>query len=547
MVAQAASRSGVGLTKSGARLHLLLLVLAAMVVAASLLLPYRSVPFQRSDGVWVELPAPHRLKHVSDVWDYLQQARQIQSGAGFSSLFTYVPFLPESMTPEGQPRAAGGGASPRAFPQYWRQPGYPVLLAGAFVLAGGARPDAMLVLQAFFILLLPVATYVLGRTLLAPGWAAMAAIWTLLTPVVLGAHEPLVTTTFFASLVALLLTAVLVARRPLAWFGTGLLLGLTALVRFETWLLVPGLLAAMGSVRRERRVRAAAMILGSALLVVLPWHLRLLALTGDPFYNATSLFFHDTPAFPGWVASRTLAVCSLSPWSFVAAHPGDMAAKTAINLARFLRDFVLLPSPFLAPFLWLAVLRRGPEPLRRGLVAGGVTATLVVIAVLAPMEYAPRFLGPLVPAFAVGAAIGMSRMPRYRALLAGVATMVGVILLAGSLRSRGAEESALLAARGLNTLMSEPDIRSRAEEAVVLSDAPTVYAWIWNRPAVAAPIARDIPGVRALSPDVIALITCAVGVGGFLEADLARDYAEQDGVLSGTGCPSAIVWERGRP
>ncbi len=549
-----------GLTRGGAQLHVLLLAIAAMVVAGPLLLPYRSVPFQRSDGAWVQLPAPNRLTHVSDVWDYLQQARQIQSGAGFSSLFTYVPFLPESVTPAGEPRAAGAGkdvagaergavtgASPRAFPQFWRQPGHPVLLAGAFVLAGGAHPDAMLILQAFFVLLLPIATYVLGRTMVAPGWAAMAALWTLLAPVVLGVREPLVTTTFFASLVALLLTAVLVARRPLAWFGVGVFLGATALVRFETWLLVPGLLVAMRTVRGERRLSAALLLLGGALLVVLPWHLRLFALTGDPFYNATSLLFHDTPAFPGWEASRTLAVRSISPWSFVVAHPGDVAAKTALDLARFARDFVLLPSPFLAPFLWFAVLRKGSEPRTRAFLAGGVTATLVVIAVLAPMEYAPRFLGPLVPAFAVGAAMGMSRLPRHRTLLAGVATTVAVILLVGSLRSRGTDESSLLAAKGLNVLMSEPDIRNRADGAIVLSDAPTLYAWIWNRPAVAAPLPGDIPGVRSLAPDVIALITCAAGVGEFLEPDLVRAYAEQGGSIRGTSCPTAIVWEEGRP
>ncbi len=539
-----------GLTRGGARLHLLLLLPAAALVAALVLLPYRSVPFQRADGAWVELPAPHRLKHISDAWDYLQQARQIASGAGFSSLFTYVPFLPESVTPGGGPRVASQDpqtTAPAAFPQFWRQPGYPALLAGVFALSGSAHPDAMLLLQACFILLLPMATYVLGRTLLPPGWAALAALWTLLAPVVLGAREPLVTTTLFASLVALLLAAVLVARRPIAWLGAGLLLGATALLRLETWILLPGLLAAVWTSRRGMRLSAALLLLGGAALVVLPWHLRLIALTGDPFFNATSLLFHDTRAFPGWEASRTLAVRAVSPWAFVAAHPGDVATKTGLDLARFLRDLALLPSPFLAPFLWLAILRRGGEPRRRAFLAGLVTATVAVVAVLAPMEYAPRFLGPLVPAFAVGAALGMSRLPARRGLLASAATLVGAVLLAASLGARGSEESALMAARGFNALLSEPGLRARAEASVVLTDAPTLYAWIWNRPAVWAPRPEDLPQVRALLPGSIALLTCAAGRGDTLERDLAEAYAAQGGTRAGSGCPSGVVWEEVRP
>ena len=113
----------------------------------------------------------------------------------------------------------------------------------------------------------------------------------------------------------------------------------------------------------------------------MPWQLRLLVLTGDPFYNVTSLVFHDTPAFPGWESSRTLDVRGLAVLGFVVEYAGDMAAKTGLNLARFLRDLVFLPSPFLAPLLWSVVIRPPREPNQRAFVRGGVVAAAVVLKV----------------------------------------------------------------------------------------------------------------------------------------------------------------------
>ena len=89
--------------------------------------------------------------------------------------------------------------------------------------------------------------------------------------------------------------------------------------------------------------------------------------------------------------------------------------------------------------------------------------------------------------------------------------------------------------------------RARAEASVVLTDAPTLYAWIWNRPAVWAPRPEDLPQVRALLPGSIALLTCAAGRGDTLERDLAEAYAAQGGTRAGSGCPSGVVWEEVRP
>jgi hypothetical protein len=58
------------------------------------------------------------------MWDYLQLARQIYTGHGFTSLFTYPIFLPL-------------GAAGDAFPLVWRPPGFPLLVAALFPFGGG--------------------------------------------------------------------------------------------------------------------------------------------------------------------------------------------------------------------------------------------------------------------------------------------------------------------------------------------------------------------------------------------------------------------------
>lgn len=508
------------------------LVVAGAGMALLLLLPHRSRPFRRADGQTVQLLSG--LSHTSDAWDYLQLGRRLASGDGFTSRFTYVPFLPESVP--------SGDGEVRAFPLFWRQPGYPLLVAAALGIAGRGNADGLLWVAGVAMALLPWAVYLLGRRVLSPGWAALAALWTLLTPAALGETAPMVATSWFVLLIALLFAAAPAARRPAAWAGAGVLLGLAALLRLETWLLVPGLLLARRGSPRFRV--SAAVMLGVALLLVLPWHLRLWSLTGNPVYSAGSLLFHDTPPFPGWDASRTLAVRDLSAVAFLQEHGGAVIRKTVLDLARFGRDLMLLPSPFLALVFWLGVLRPAGQPRARWLVLGAAAAAVVLLLALAPLEYARRFLAPLVPLLAVGAAHTLTRLPRHRRLLAGAATVVGLAMTAGNLPVSAPDGSAGPAAEDLNRLLSLPQAAPLATEAVALTDSPTVYAWIWDRPAVWAPLPRDLPRVRERLPGSIGLFTRARGRGDSMEATVVADYADQGGRVIEAGEAALVEWPR---
>ncbi len=519
------------------RLYPFLLMVVGGGIAFVLLSPFSSIPFERSDGEMIRVPSLDRLDRTSDTWDYLQMGRELRSGHGFRSLFTYVPFLPESVP---------GAGSPDHFPMFWRQPGYPALVAGAMLVSGADEPDGLVWLNALGVVLLPVVTYLLAIRFVSPGWAAWAGLWALMVPLALGGRAPLVATTWFAVVVTVLVMVFLRARTHRGLLAAGGLLGLAVLFRIETWLLVPGLLLMKGRPGGWAFWRSAAIVLGTAILVTAPWHLRLLVLTGDPFYNVTSLIFHGTPAFPGWESSRTLGVRDLSVLGFMVEHAGDLAAKTGLNLARFLRDLVLLPSPFLAPLLWSVVIRPPREAGRRAFVRGGIVTTATLLLVLAPMEYSPRFVAPLVPMLVVGAVIGLSRTERFRTFLTLGATTVGAVLLTVFFLSRGQDGTARLAAEDLNLLMAAPEASSLLENAVALSDSPTIYAWIWKRPAVWSPVSRDLVTVREMLPGSVALFTRPGARGSVLEESLINEYLAEGGVASRPTPPLLVTWPAAR-
>ena len=528
--------------------------LAALLVAAALLAPYRSQSFERPDGVMVEVPRLDRVTHVSDVWDYLQLGRRVYRGDGFTTLCTYVPFLP-----------ASGGGPP--FPLFWRQPVYPVLVAGAFALAGRPSPDAFLVLQGLSVLALGWGTLLLARRLVPPGWAVLAALWALASPLALGVHEPLVTTTLFAGLVPVLVWCLLAARSLPAILLTGALVGASYLFRQETALLLPGFVVlgilaapAGGAARRAGEVALAGL---AALVVVSPWLLRSLRMTGDPLFNAASLLFHDTETFPSWTASRTLAILEYTSWEFLRAQPDDVAVKSGLNLLRFGRDALLLPGFLLAPLFWLAILRPRLLPGGRVFVRGGLVLGGVLVVALAPMEYAPRFLAPLVPLAVIAAAgaaaafaggghgLAVPGGARFWNRAGGGITVFLAGALTLSLGTRAAGKTGAVALGGLAAVLDEPAVAAALGEGVLLTDAPTVYAWVWDRPAVWAPVPADLAAVGRLLPGSAAVLTCAAGVGDGLEPGLADAYRAGTAaeVTPGSGpCPAAfLLREPARP
>lgn len=495
----------------------ILLLIAASIVARVYVLPFRSVPVTRSDGAVVLVPNPHMTGSKWDVWDYLSEARNLARGHGFTSRLTYPPFLPESLDEsEGETDA---------FPVLWRQPAYPLLVAGLFGLLGREDPNALLLLQALAVLLLPLAAYAFARRILTDGWAALAAFWALSTPAVIGFHEPLVATTLYVTGVCVVWS---LATKPGAWM-VGAALGIAYYVRVEAVFLLPAVLIA-------RRV-ALGVSFGNVLttmlvfaLLVLPWWVRTAVLTGDAGYNAASLLYHDVGPFPGWLASRTMAVRELTPWAFVVDHAGDVLFKTVRNGARFARDVCLFPAPGL---LLLAVLALKGDRTSRGWAVGALLLPAVTFLLLAPLEYAPRFVAASVPALAVSAAVVLARMGRRGKWLAFAFSVASVLTTSLFVVSRPVGDPRSV------TEVASVDARELTDR-ITVSNVHTVVAWVWDRPAVWAPPAPDVAWLRERR-DVVAVFTCGTDRSEADEAILEA-YARELGASVSPGCPSIAAW-----
>jgi hypothetical protein len=153
-------------------------------------------------------------------------------------------------------------------------------------------------------------------------------------------------------------------------------------------------------------------------------------------------------------------------------------------------------------------------------------------------------LAVLVPCFAVGAALGISRSGRHAKVLAGAATFVGLVFLIGTLAGRKENGTALLAAEDLNRIMATPSgALVIATDTVTLADAPTIYAWIWDRPTVWTPVSRDLPEIRALLPGrSSALFTRAAGRGDDLPPSIVAEYVGMGGKASAPAAPLIVSW-----
>ena len=497
-------------------------------MALWVVLPFRSVPFTRSDGVVVMLPAPDRLDHTSDTWDYLQIAREIYRWPHhYESLFTYVPFLPD-----------WGGAAVDAkpgpymrFPVLWRQPGFPMLIAKAFALRGSSDPGVLPWIQGAAIVLLPLATYFLASAFLSPGWAFFAGLWSLLSPIGLSAKSPFVATTWFTVIIAFLAGLLVRSNHARLAICSGVVLAIAVLFRFETWMLLPGLLLMSWFAAPAGGVRVTVIMLTVAAMLLVPWFRLRVECVGEGF-TLTSLLYHDTDSFPGWISSRTLAVRDLSPIGFVTNHTGEVLKKSVLDLLRYGRDLATFPSPFLAPFVWISILRPPESRRARGFIYGMVVSALSLVIVLCPLEYSPRFLAALIPLFATTAALAISRFVRHRRWMGGVATVVGAVLTTAALIGRPHDGTARLAAADLNEVMREPakwlpaSGRLSRFPWVALCDAPTMYAWIWDAPAVWTPVPEDVQQVRSLLrySNCVAIFTRAGGHGDGVTADTVEKY-----------------------
>jgi hypothetical protein len=198
-------------------------------------------------------------KLVNDAADYDRVARSVADGHGYPSTNYAAP---------GTPAA-------------WRDPGYPVSLAGVYAVFGRSLTAGRLfsaVLGALAVLLIFLVTRELWDRRTGLVAAAVAAIF----PPLLALNTSLISEALFVPLVLAAVLAVLLYRRQsgrnLRWaLAAGVLGALAALTR-SAGILLP-LVMAVGVLTAperggKRRIAAAAVLLAAAVLTIAPWTLR---------------------------------------------------------------------------------------------------------------------------------------------------------------------------------------------------------------------------------------------------------------------------------
>jgi hypothetical protein len=426
---------------------------------------------------------PDAIPPWSDWWDYLQLGRQLRTGHGFTSLFTYPLFLPYSHAAAGQ-----------AFPLLWRPPLYPMMLglASIFTHDSSATP---LLLQVVFYLVTILATYLLALEFTGRRWALLSGLVVALHPALIGLAEPGLATTPYAALLALSMRLALRADTRRRAVVTGLAFGLLTLLRGEALILFPAVVWLLWAGERGDRERRIWLFLAAAFAATLPWILRNWIVTGRPFFGTSSLLFTDTRDFPGWISSRMSDTLSHSALIWALTHPNQLAWKFLKNFYHYLTQALLLPLAPLAPFVWAAagrLTRIGRESAYCASVLIGLALTALL---LSPLEYAPRFLDPFIPLLTVVGVVMLDRMrelvdggeeirrsPRPAVWVAGAVVTLSALQFLGGLH--GAREQRArweVDSRALRSTNWDAVRAALPPGTLVEADYPGYYAWKTGR------------------------------------------------------------------
>jgi len=429
---------------------------------------------------------PEVIPGYSDYWDYLQLGRQLASGHGFTSLFTYPIFLPAS--------GAAAASGLEAFPMLWRPPLYPAFVAVGLLLTDGSAwaPVAINVLAHLVTLL---ATYLLALEFTGRRWALLSGLVVALSPALMGLAEPGLATTPYAALLVLAARSVLNADNRRRAVLAGLGFGLLTLLRGEALLLLPAMIWLLWAGERGDRERRIWYFLFAAIVVTLPWTIRNWMVTGRPYFGASSLLFVDTRDYPGWVSSRMSVGLDRSALLWAVANPDQVGWKAARNLFHFLVQALLLPLAALAPFVWTAVGRLARVGRESAFCASVLIALGLTIAVLSPLEYSPRFLHPFIPLLTVVSVIILGRMReqigvgqavRYSRrpviwVAAAVVTLAALQFL-GGLRDARHARAAWAKEFGELKATDWAEVRRGLPAATLIDgDYPAYYAWKTGR------------------------------------------------------------------
>ncbi len=435
------------------------------------------------------------LPPTADLYTHLSVARHLARGEGYLSDVAYplsfaYPFAQQ--LPQ---------------PLIHRMPGYGTLLVLPYLAAGGDPARTLTAVRVMQILLVLVMVWYGSDRLWRRGAGIGIPFWLIIlgTSPLLGFAVAWGQDETLAGLTLLVIWLHLRRREVPNPLLVGGLTGLLAMVRLELfwvpvmwWIL---LIRPEGKAGRRPRLDPAFWLMfGAATAVLIPWSLRTLDLTGQPFFTLQGVAEHakDTRTFPGYTVYQGLNPQPLL--HTLITDPLPVARKTVRGLRFYLEN---LPRFLAWPWLLVlaatplvALVRRlrrlpAPGPPPRGLYVAAFT-TLIIGIFYSPFDHSLRHLLPIFPlltwelaAFAAGPSGGES--PRntlaHGAVLAAAAV---VAVLVFPCRLPGWESAAAQAARLQPAVTAEIDRIRAAGPGVVFTDYSAV-PWFADRPAVWSP------------------------------------------------------------
>jgi len=421
------------------------------------------------------------LPPSSDLYTHLSVARHLVRGEGYLTDCAYplsfaYPFardLPQ--------------------PLIHRMPGYGTMLTVPWLLSGRDPSRAVTAVRLMQMLLVLTVVGLGSFALVRRGSLAGVPFWLILlgTSPLLGFAVDWGQDEVLTALMLLVGWLHLRRRQPPSPLFMGTLAGLLALVRLELFW-VP-LLWWIVLVRRheqdpEGNLRFGLM-LAMAVVVLIPWSLRNLELTGQPFFTLQSAAeaAKDTRTFPGYSVYQGLEPQPLL--TFAVEHAEPLARKIVRGLRFYLEN---MPRFLAWPWLLVILAATLPRVHRRGLVTAGGTVLLLMVF-YSPFDHSLRHLLPLLPlvtwelaAFASRPDPGITgcRSGLRAGILAGAAVAAALLF---PCRLPGWESAARDAAHLQDSIRAETRALKEAPESVAFT--PFAAApWFADRAAVWEPM-----------------------------------------------------------
>lgn len=409
---------------------------------------------------------PDRL---DDSWEYGLVASALLEGAGFHTPVVHPPLW--SM------RDAVGSV-----PVLVHGPLVPVLLLPLVASAGAAAIDHVAWVAALFAVLAAHRTARLALRWGPPPVALAAASLLTLSPLMIRAVHHDVALPIGAWLLAVALDAVW-RERPRALVA-GVAIGLGALVRPEFLLAAPIVLA----FARGAWWRGAV----ATVCIVAPWGWHGWVHAGAPFFNLSSyLAIGYWRERPGISVMRDFALAPAAwPAALRDAMPG-LPEKWREFLPSAAKRLLMTPTGATGLLAVIGALRALMARESRAWASGAALLALLPLGIMTVTLYDERYLTPLLPLFALGAATGAhaiaSRSPSWarRDRLWLGALLLVVLPSAGPAIHDGWSEGALARQR-LAAERSALDARAVSARAqrLVYSDTPDFVAWTLRVPTV---------------------------------------------------------------